>query len=108
MIPTTATRRAAMSAGPGFASQRARSPAWRASSGRIRSLETMVPRARVATMIMPVAAERPPRKATKARTGQPSSRGIATMKVSGCAPPSGKSARPATATGSTKRLMATR
>ena len=66
MIPTTATRRAARSAGPGFASQRARSPAWRASSGRIRSLETMVPRARVATMIMPVAAERPPRKATRA------------------------------------------
>ena len=34
-------------------------------------------------MIMPVAAERPPRKATKASQGQPSSRGIATMKVSG-------------------------
>ena len=108
MMPTMATRRAASSAGPGFVSQRSRRPRWRASSGRITSFETMVPRARVATMIMPVAADRPPRKATKASSGQPSARGIATRKVSGCTAPSAKSTSPTIATGSTKTLMATR
>ena len=72
------------------------------------SLPSMVPRARVPTRIMPVEAESPPRKATSPSQFQPSATGIATMKVSGCTPPSGKSTSPARATGSTKRLMAAR
>ena len=107
-MPTTATRRAISSTGPGFASQRARTLRNAPSAGRITSLLTMVPSASVATMIMPVAADSPPRNATKASAVQPSSRGIATMKVSGCTEPPGNRVSPTIATGRTKRLMATR
>lgn len=77
----------------------------RSSAGMTRSFETIVLSATVSTMIMLVAADSPPTKANSARAFQPCDSGSARTNISGSTEPAGKSIRPATATGSTNRLI---
>ncbi len=72
------------------------------------SLEIMIDTATVATMTMPVAAEKPPMKVASVSSGLSSAIGNASTKVSGSTLPSGNSVSPAAASGSTKMPKATR
>ena len=81
----------------------------RSSSGITRSLQTMVDTAMVSTMTMPVAADRPPTKASSASAGWPCINGNESTKLS--APPSAPappSSKPPSAIGSTNRLISSR
>ena len=68
----------------------------------------MVANAIVSTMIIPVAAERPPMKTISASVGCCSFIGTASTKVSASTPPPGNSNSPANAMGSTNMLMSRR
>ena len=68
----------------------------------------MVASATVSTMIMPVAAERPPMKAMSAISGCCCFIGMVSTKVSASTPPCGNVNSPANAIGSTKMLMSSR
>ena len=86
-------------------------PRRRSSSGITRSLLTIVETAIASTMIMPVAADSPPMKATSASTGWPCVSGSDSTKVSGSAPPEpefAKCSSPPRAIGSTNRLISSR
>jgi len=73
-----------------------------------RSLQIMVLSAIVATMTMPVAADRPPMKAKRASASCRSAMGTVSTKVSPSTLPLGKWSKPLTAIGSTKMLIARR
>jgi hypothetical protein len=76
-----------------------------ATGGMTRSFDTMVARAMVSTMIMPVAAERPPMNANNAMTGKCSAIGTVNMKVSASTAFPEKWRSPPKAIGRTKMLM---
>ena len=78
------------------------------SAGMTRSLLTMVLSATVATMTMAVAAESPPMKTSRAKSGRCSAMGSARTKVSASISPFGNHRRPPNAMGSTKMLMSSR
>ncbi len=82
-----------------------RSQDMRIRAGMIRSLQIMVDSAMAATMTMPVAAERPPMKASSASPSACSFMGMVSTKVSASTRPAGKCSRPLTAMGSTKMLI---
>ena len=71
----------------------------RSSQGMTRSLQTIVDRAMVSTMTMPVAADRPPMKAKRARPLAPSDKGRVGTKVSASPPVPPKRNRPPRARG---------
>ena len=76
--------------------------------GRITSLVIIFDRASESTTIMAVAAEKPPRNTTTEMSSFSKCRGSRRMKLSACAPAAGNSRRPASAMGSTNRLMSRR
>ncbi len=78
----------------------------RSRIGITTSLQTMVERVRVSNMIMLVAADSPPRKASSARFGICSAIGRASTNMSASTPPLSNTSRPPRAIGSTNRLMA--
>ena len=80
----------------------------RSRAGSSKSLLTMVARAMVSTMTMPVAADRPPMKTNSASQGWPRAMGRVRTKVSASTPPAPKVRTPARAMGRTKRLMSSR
>ena len=84
------------------------SAGWRSSQGSTRSLQTMVETAIASTMIMPVAADSPPTKAASASHCAPADSGSESTNISASAPPGPKCTMPASAIGSTNRLMANR
>ena len=71
-----------------------------------RSLHTIVDKAIVSTMIMPVAADSPPMNTSKARSSCFSAIGSVSTKVSASTVPSGKRSKPPNAMGRTKMLIA--
>ena len=80
----------------------------RSSSGITRSLQTMVDTAIASTMTMPVAADRPPTKASSASACCPWSSGSESTNISGFMRPGPKCSRPPMAMGSTNRLINSR
>ncbi len=74
----------------------------------MRSLLTMVLTATEATITMPVAAESPPMKVSRVSSSCRPAMGRASTNMSPSTMPPGNRIRPATATGTTNRLMVTR
>ncbi|KFB70223.1 MAG: hypothetical protein AW09_004679 [Candidatus Accumulibacter phosphatis] len=81
---------------------------WRISSGITRSLQTIVDRAMVSTMTMPVAADRPPTKTSSVRPSCRCDIGKVSTKVSASTPCPAKCSRPPRAIGNTKMLISSR
>ena len=77
----------------------------RSSDGMTRSLQTIVDTAIVSTITMPVAADRPPIKATSASSGCPAARGSDSTKLSAFTFPGPKCSSPPTAIGNTNTLI---
>ena len=77
----------------------------RSNNGITRSLQTIVDTAIASTITMPVAADRPPMKATSASSGWSSATGSDSTKLSAFTLPGPKCSSPATAIGSTNTLI---
>ena len=76
--------------------------------GTTMSFDTMMPSATHSTITMAVAADSPPMKATNASRSEPATSGSASTYMSLSTAPRGKLSRPATAIGTTNRLISTR
>ena len=77
----------------------------RSTSGSTNSLLTMVDTAMVSTITMPVAADKPPMKASMASACWPSAKGSESTKFSGFMLPVSKYSKPPNAIGNTNRLI---
>ena len=77
----------------------------RNNQGMTKSLHTMVDTAMASTMTMPVAADKPPTNASRAKAVYPSAKGKDNTKVSGFMLPGPKYIKPPSAIGNTKRLI---
>ena len=80
----------------------------RSSTGMTRSLQTIVERAIVSTITMPVPAERPPMKANSVSASRCWDIGSVSTKVSASTPAPANRMSPPIATGRTKTLMSRR
>ena len=78
------------------------------TSGMTRSLEIMIDSATDSTITMAVAADRPPTKAAMVSTFDPVCSGSASTNMSLSTEPAGNVIRPASAIGTTNRLISTR
>ena len=78
------------------------------TSGMMMSFDTMIDSATDSTITMAVAADSPPTKAAMVRTLDPACNGSASTNMSLSSLPAGNVSRPASATGTTNRLIATR
>ena len=78
------------------------------TSGMTMSFDTMIDSATDSTITMAVAADRPPTKAAMVSTLEPVCSGSASTYMSLSTVPAGKVSRPASAIGTTNRLISTR
>ncbi len=78
------------------------------TSGMTMSFDTMIDSATDSTITMAVAADRPPTKAAMVRTFEPACSGSASTNMSLSMWPAGNVSRPASAIGTTNRLISTR
>ena len=78
------------------------------TNGMIKSFDTMMERATNSTITIAVAADKPPTKAMMVKKIEPLSSGNASTNISLSTLPAGKVRRPASAIGTTNRLIRTR
>ena len=78
------------------------------TSGTTMSLDTMIDSATDSTITMAVAADRPPTKAAMVRMLEPACSGSASTNMSLSTAPAGNVNRPASAIGTTNKLISTR
>ena len=108
MMAKIATRRAVNSSEPTLPRPEISEPRRRSTSGMTMSFDTMIESATDSTITIAVAADRPPTKATIANTLDPLCSGSASTNMSLSISPLRKVKSPASAIGTTNRLISTR
>ena len=102
------SRRTLSSSEPTFSRPLSSAPRRCSTSGMMRSFDTMIESATDSTITMAVAADSPPTKAAMVRMLEPACSGSASTNMSLSTVPAGNVSRPASAIGTTNRLISTR